>query len=421
MSADDLPSTRAPAPAHAGRPGGAGVGRSALFLLVVAVGAGAAMALAYGRDSGVALVAMLLLAGAGVLALSHVLVRHRARLGSLTRQFQLGVGLAVGVAFVGIGVVALAMFISGHDLFTMALLLLFAGALAVYCASLVATEVMRDIESLRQTVGAIGDGRRDVRATTGARDELADLASAANRMTAQLSEAEAACATTSAARRDLIAAVSHDLRTPLSSLQALAEAVDDEIVDDAGRRRYLAQMSIHIRSLGALVDDLFELSRLEAGEVQWSMEQVHLDELVHEAVEAMEAQASARGVAVTARVSPDTAPARANPEKLQRVLFNLTQNAIHHTPPDGSVTVLAESGDGSVEVEVADTGEGIAAAERERIFEPFYRGGADSARTRAGAGLGLTICRAIVEAHGGRIWLAESVEGARVRFSLPAA
>jgi signal transduction histidine kinase len=120
-------------------------------------------------------------------------------------------------------------------------------------------------------------------------------------------------------------------------------------------------------------------------------------------------------------VSPDTAPARANPEKLQRVLFNLTQNAIHHTPPDGSVTVRAESGDGSVEVEVADTGEGIAAAERERIFEPFYRGGADSARTRAGAGLGLTICRAIVEAHGGRIWLAESVEGARVRFSLPAA
>jgi signal transduction histidine kinase len=103
------------------------------------------------------------------------------------------------------------------------------------------------------------------------------------------------------------------------------------------------------------------------------------------------------------------------------VLFNLIQNAIRHTPPDGSVVVRAEPGGEGVEVEVADTGDGIAPTERDRVFEPFFRGGAETARTRNGAGLGLAISRAIIEAHGGRIWLAESAHGTRVRFSLPKA
>ena len=113
--------------------------------------------------------------------------------------------------------------------------------------------------------------------------------------------------------------------------------------------------------------------------------------------------------------------ARANPEKIQRVLFNLIQNAIRHTPADGSVVVRAEPAADGIEVEVADDGDGIAPEERERVFTAFYRGGAESARTGAGAGLGLAVSRAIVEAHGGRIWLAETPVGTRVRFSLPAA
>jgi len=111
-------------------------------------------------------------------------------------------------------------------------------------------------------------------------------------------------------------------------------------------------------------------------------------------------------------------PAEAHPEQLRRVLLNLIQNAIRHTPADGSVTVSAEAADGRLEVEVADTGDGIAAPERDRVFEPFFRGGTEAARTRSGAGLGLAIARAIVEAHGGRIWLADSPGGTRVRFSL---
>jgi signal transduction histidine kinase len=135
----------------------------------------------------------------------------------------------------------------------------------------------------------------------------------------------------------------------------------------------------------------------------------------------MRVQAEAKVVAVMAEVPETLKPAQANPEKLQRVLFNLIQNAIRHTPADGSVVVRAESVASGIEFEVADTGDGIAPEERERVFNAFYRGGADAARTSPGAGLGLAVSRAIVEAHGGRIWLAEAAVGTRVRFSLPAA
>jgi len=215
--------------------------------------------------------------------------------------------------------------------------------------------------------------------------------------------------------------VSHDLRTPLTSLRLLADAIEDDLVDLETRQRYLGQMSVHIASLSALVEDLFELSRLEAGEIQWSMQQVALDELIEETVEAMRPHAEKSMVDVIAELDGGIGPARGNPEKLQRVLFNLIQNAIRHTPADGSVTVAAESNGRHVEVEVADTGEGLAPEERELAFEPFFRGGEGRARSGDGTGMGLTICRAIVEAHGGRIWFADSPTGARVRFSLPLA
>ena len=136
----------------------------------------------------------------------------------------------------------------------------------------------------------------------------------------------------------------------------------------------------------------------------------------------MRPQAEEKCVEVQCGVADAVSPARANPEKLQRVLFNLIQNAIRHTPADGSVTVSAESNGANVEVEVADTGEGVPEGERDQVFEPFFRGGERNARSSGeGTGLGLTICRAIVEAHGGKIWFADAAAGARVRFSLPRA
>jgi signal transduction histidine kinase len=322
------------------------------------------------------------------------------------------VAVACGQILVAATLAGGLMFVDHHDAVLLAVLAVFVSVIAVRAAQLTAGGVLRDVESVRDGLDAVGAGRRDVAVRTEGDDELAELAAAANRMRDEVRAGEDA-------RRDLVAAVSHDLRTPITSLSLLVDAMNDDIVDAETRRRYLARMAPHVQALSALIDDLFELSRLEAGDIRWEMERVRLDQLVGETVGAMRVQADLKGVAVVSDVAATT-PARANPEKVQRVLFNLIQNAIRHTPADGSVVVRAEDNGDGVEVEVADSGDGIAAAERERVFEPFYRGGPDAARTSDGAGLGLAISRAIVEAHGGRIWLPDSATGTRVRFSLPA-
>jgi signal transduction histidine kinase len=149
---------------------------------------------------------------------------------------------------------------------------------------------------------------------------------------------------------------------------------------------------------------------------------VRLDQLLHETIEAMRPQAEAGGVVMRTECDERLTPARGNPEQLQRVLFNLIQNAIRHTPADGSVVIRARRAPGpAVEVEVADSGDGIDGEVRERIFEPFTQGPSRVAGKTGSAGLGLAIARAIVEAHGGRIWLADIAPGTHVRFSLPVA
>lgn len=333
--------------------------------------------------------------------------QNRQRAGGLRHQF--AVVAAVAAVQFGVAVLLFAqlMFVSTHDAFFTALVVLYASAVAAWTARLLGREAMGDLDAIRTTLTAVGDGRRDARTGVTGRDELAALAADVDAMVERLAGEEEARAT-------LIAAVSHDLRTPITSLRLLADAIDDDLVDGPTRREYAARMSTHVTALGALIDDLFELTRLQSGDLRWTIEQVRLDELVCEAVEAM------RPAAGTIRVHAETAVelrAPGNPEKLQRVLFNLIQNAIRHTPPDGAITVRARAAPGGVEVEVADTGSGIDADDRARIFEPFYRG--NRARTDSGAGLGLAICSAIVEAHGGRIWLADAEVGTSVRFALP--
>jgi signal transduction histidine kinase len=219
------------------------------------------------------------------------------------------------------------------------------------------------------------------------------------------------------ARRGLVAAASHDLRTPLASLRLLVEAIDDGVAGE-DRDRYLAEIRTHVAVLSDLIDDLFELSRIEAGDISWTMRQVELGDLIGDTVAAFRASAEERGVHLAAELPTEKVVAEADAEKVQRVLFNLIQNAIRHTPADGSVRVRAMGGPGGVEVEVADSGEGVPAGEGERVFEAFYRG--DSARGEDGAGLGPAISRATVEAHGGRNWLEDAEPGTRVRFTLPA-
>jgi signal transduction histidine kinase len=387
---------------------------SALLLAGTSAVAGAVVGIAYGVKPGLETTSLLLALGACFLGIAHLLAGRRMRLGPLRRQFGMGVAIAVGMLLAATVAFSVLMFVSTQDAVLIVATVAFAGLIAVRAAQLFAKQVLRDVETVRDGLVSVGEGRRDVRLETGACDEVADLATVANSMVARLGATERA-------RRDLVMAVSHDLRTPLTSLRLLGQAIEDEVVDERTRTQYLATMATHIEALGVLIDDLFELSRLEAGDIEWTMERIRVDRFVRESVGAMRVNGDASGVTVLAEVPEEDWRIRANPERLQRVLFNLIQNAIRHTPADGSVTVRAEPGDGAVEFEVADTGIGIEPAERERVFEPFFRGGEDEARETDGSGLGLAIARGIVEAHGGRIWLAPSRIGTRVRFSVPAA
>lgn len=240
----------------------------------------------------------------------------------------------------------------------------------------------------------------------------------AGALAARLAMEERASREVEEARRQLVAAASHDLRTPLASLRLLVESIDDGVATGETRDRYLKEIRTHVGVLSDLIDDLFELSRIEAGDISWTLRQVELGELIDDTVAAMRAPAAERGVQLRVDLPDGGLPAQANAEKVQRVLFNLIQNAIRHTPADGSVTVRARPLGKAVEVEVDDEGEGISPADGDRVFEAFYRG--DASRGEDGAGLGLAISKAIVEAHGGEISLEPGAPGARVRFTLPA-
>jgi signal transduction histidine kinase len=349
-----------------------------------------------------------------------LITRARSWAGSVSRQFAIAVGLAIAPVLIALVVFGWLMVISGDAVAEIAAIVIAAGAVAIAGARLFAHQITDDVSAIGRGLEAVAHGDHRVTIETAARDELRELAESANTMIANLAAEERARSQAENARRNLVAAVSHDLRTPITSLQLLTEAIGDNIVDGEHRRAYVDQMRTHIGALSTLIDDLFELSRLEAGDITWSLQQVELHELVEETIEAMRVQAEVKGIQVTATLPGELRVARANPEKLQRVLFNLIQNAIRHTPADGSVVVRAEPSSEGVEIEVADTGSGIAPDDRASVFTAFYRGGTDAARTSEGAGLGLAVSRAIVEAHGGRIWLADSDRGTRVRFSLPA-
>lgn len=392
-----------------------------LVLLAALVLAGAVMAGVGGLPGALATVEILLPIGLIALLLAHIAAVSGWRARRLGRRFDLGLGIALGQLLLAAVVAAAAMYVSRHDAWMTIGIVLFAALVAGRAARLLSDAVLADVREIRDGLQVVAKGGRDVRVSANSSAELAELAQAANRMIASLSAEERSRDAADAARRQVIAAVSHDLRTPLTSLRLLSDALGDDLVDAQTQRRYIATMGANVRALSTLVDDLFELSRLEAGDYAWTTEAVPLAELVAEALLAMQAEAERGRVILSSEIAADLAPALVNPEKLQRALCNLLQNAIRHTPPDGSVQVRAQRQGTSVQVEVADTGRGIAFEDRPRVFEAFYRGGEEAARTGSGSGLGLAICRAIVEAHGGRIWLAGAVQGTRVRFTLPLA
>jgi signal transduction histidine kinase len=319
-------------------------------------------------------------------------------------------GLAFFAVLLPLGAVLLSgwvMFHMGDDVKILAVLA--ASALTAIVAGLVvAHSIANALDSIGNASAALAHGDLEARAPEGGPAELVALATSFNEMSASLERLFDS-------RRELVAWASHDLRAPLANMQALLEAIEDGLGEP---EEYVPVLREQVRVLTQLVDDLFELARIDADALTLELRRLPIAPVVSSSLRGVEAEARLRHVLLASDVD-EALTARFAPDKVERVLMNLLTNALRHTPSDGSVAVRAETLLGEVRVAIEDTGEGLDAEARARMFERFWRG--DRSRTSRGAGLGLAIARGLVEAQGGRIW-AEDREGggARICFTLPA-
>jgi signal transduction histidine kinase len=207
----------------------------------------------------------------------------------------------------------------------------------------------------------------------------------------------------------------------LTSLRAVVEALADGVVEDpAIVERYLRTAQHHVRSLSDLLDDLSDIAQIDTGEMKLNRDRSSVRDLISDVLEGFSTRAAQEGVELRGSTEPGVDPVPMDAQKIERVLTNLLDNAIRHTPPGGVVHVSASAIEDEVRVEVSDTGEGVKADDLPRVFGRFYRGEQVRRRHAGSAGLGLSIAKGFVEAHGGDIGIESTVgEGTRVWFTLP--
>jgi signal transduction histidine kinase len=321
-------------------------------------------------------------------------------------------------ALINVVVTPLLMFSERSDKYILVITLLYFVLISLAFASIVGVFTTQQIHTLHEGVRRLAAGRFGDRVAVQGTDEVADLARAFNDLSVQLGASMERERRLEMERREMIAAVSHDLRTPLAAIRAMVEAINDRVVtDETEVHRYLHLIQRESEHLAGLIEDLFELARIESGNLELRLASVPLPDLVIETVESLRLQAQEKGVDLRSHCDPSVGPLALDGPRIQRVLINLIENAVRHTPAGGAVDVALEQSNGHVRLAVADTGEGIPPEDQPFVFDRFYRG--DKARSHAagssGAGLGLAISRGIVEAHHGTIVL-ESVPGEGTRF-----
>lgn len=359
--------------------------------------------------------------------LSLVLAFAAYRLGWLNRSPRLhwsllAVYVLAGVlVFLNVWIIARLMFATRHDLMLATILLVFATGIAAAVGVFLSAALTDRILTLNRAAENIARGEFNTRVAVDGHDELAQLARSFNGMAAQLEVAQARQQELDTLRRELVAWVSHDLRTPLTSMRAVLEALADGVVDDPVTvQRYYRVAQQDIRSLSHLIDDLFDISQLDAGGLQLDVELNSIGDLISDTIESFSETARRQGVQLAGEVQPGSDPVRMDARRIGRVLANLTGNALRHTPAGGRVYLAARRTGAGVEVEVRDTGEGIRPEDLPYVFDRFYRGEKSRSRATGGAGLGLAIAQGVVAAHGGHIRVeSEPGRGARFVFVWP--
>jgi signal transduction histidine kinase len=370
----------------------------------------------------------------GITAIVSALAGYAAyRLGWMTLSPTLrwsllgGYALSSLLTFFNVWFSAQMMFASQHDLLLAIVLLVFAGGMAMALGYFLSSTITDRIHLLKNAAEKLAIGDLKTRVSVDGRDEVAMLARTFNQMAEQLEAVDNKKRELEKMRADLIAWVGHDLQTPLASIHAILEALEDEVVDDPQTiKRYLNTAQRDVHSLSALIDDLFQMAQLNAGGFPLDRADSSLSDLISDTLESFAELAARRQLNLQGSVETNVDPVFMDTRRIGRVLNNLISNALRHTPPGGEIKVHARRTGRGVEVSVADTGEGIHPQDLPHIFEGFYRGEKSRSRITGGAGLGLAISRGIVQAHGGEIAVesalspqGETGRGSRFTFHLP--
>lgn len=288
-----------------------------------------------------------------------------------------------------------------------------AGVIALLLGSLLAFQVTSPLRALTRAARRVAGGDLAQRIPVRSRDEVGELTQAFNEMAAALDRNEQA-------RRNMIADIAHELRTPLAAIRGNLEGILDGVFPASGES--VAPVYEQTLLLSRLVDDLRDLALADAGQLRLERRPLDVAELLRGVAAAIQPQAAAQDIRVEVHADDALPPAYADPMRIRQVLLNLVGNALRHTPAGGAITLTALAVEGAIRVSVRDTGPGISPEDLPRIFDRFYRGDSSRARDSGGHGLGLAIVKRWVELHGGRVWAENHPDGgARFSFTLPMA
>ena len=404
-----------------------GLARGALAILAAVIVGLALVQLLLGPPLGdlQALAIAMLGSAAITVVVGGMFVRTLDRRAATTLRTRIALGSLIGalVGLLNVLIVARQMFVSTtHDLQLLAALVVFSSLVSLGFSGWVAVRIARQLDAVGRRIRGLAAGDYEARVDPVGADEISRQARDLNELARLLQASAEARALLDRQRRDFTIAISHDLRTPLASIRAVVEALADGVVTEPEEvARYHLSARREVERLARMIDDLFELSRIEAGALTLERRPVSLSEVAAEVTDGMQARAAAAGIALSLDTPELLPPIALDGALLARAVGNLVANALEHTPPEGAIVVSARRLGAMHRLSVSDSGGGVDPGSRERIWEPFFR--ADPSRKRSGRaegiGLGLAIVRGIAEAHGGRAGLASDGAGSTFTIDLP--
>ena len=329
------------------------------------------------------------------------------------------ISLGVILAFLTISYVQ--MFISTDIIILLSLITLGAGLLSFAVNLMITSPLLKSVKQMSREAGRMADGDFDVKVTESGPQEIKELAANFNHMSSRIEGMFGELKESEKFKSELIANVSHDLRTPLSSIHSFVAALNDDIIEDPEtRKRYFETILTETEKLSLLIEEVLEFSQLENRKLAWNPSPAPIDQLLIDTIQQFEQKIQEKGIEVKVEYDEKLPMIPLMPVHIKRVMTNLIQNALSFSSPHTSLEIRAVTREEQMEFSVTDEGKGVPIEEQGSIFERFYRVEKSRNKEGGGSGLGLSICKEIIDLHGGEIGVeSDGYSGSTFWFRIP--